>query len=80
MTHQRTSCAFWAEAVAAAAVGILALLTLLWPDWIEALTGIDPDHSSGLLEWTLAAGLAAASFGLSLLARREGRRAAPAVA
>ena len=31
--------------------GGLAVLTIFWPDWIEALTGYDPDQHNGTVEW-----------------------------
>jgi hypothetical protein len=33
--------------------GGLALLTLFWPDWIERLTGYDPDQHEGSVEWLI---------------------------
>jgi hypothetical protein len=30
--------------------GGLAVLTIFWPDWIEALTGYDPDQHDGTVE------------------------------
>jgi hypothetical protein len=30
--------------------GGLAVLTVFWPDWIEALTGYDPDQHDGTVE------------------------------
>jgi hypothetical protein len=31
----------------------LAVLTIFWPDWIEALTGYDPDQHDGTVEWLI---------------------------
>lgn len=70
---------FWVEAVLASACGFLAVLTSFWPDWIEELTGFDPDEHSGSVEWTIVAGLALACVVVSLAARAEWRRPRPAV-
>jgi len=37
------------------AVGSAVLLvgTLAWPDWIEIVFRVDPDHGSGWLEWAI---------------------------
>jgi hypothetical protein len=66
---------FWAESVLSCIAGVLALLTAVWPDWIERLTGLQPDAQSGSLEWILAAGCGLAAVLLGTLARREWRRA-----
>ena len=29
----------------------VAVLTIFWPDWIEALTDYDPDQHDGTVEW-----------------------------
>jgi hypothetical protein len=42
---------FWAEAVLAWLSGFLAVLTLFWRNWIEAVTRTDPDRRNGSLEW-----------------------------
>jgi hypothetical protein len=34
--------------------GGLAVLTIFWPDRIEALTGYDPDQHNGTVEWLIA--------------------------
>ena len=35
----------------------LAVLTIFWPDWIEGLTGYDPDQHDGLVEWLIVIAL-----------------------
>jgi len=80
VTNHQASPRFWAEAISATAAAALASLTLLWPDWIESLTGINPDHGDGSFEWMLVIGLAVVSAALSLLAWREWRRESPASA
>ena len=37
--------------------GGLAVLIVFWPDWIEALTGYDPDQHSGTVEWLIVIAL-----------------------
>jgi hypothetical protein len=42
---------FWVSAVAGGLAATLGALTAVWPDWIELLTGTDPDGGNGGLEW-----------------------------
>jgi hypothetical protein len=51
--------------------GFLALLTLVVPDWIEAVFHIDPDGGNGSLEWLIVAVFVAATAVFGLLARAE---------
>lgn len=65
---------FWVETGLAGLAAVLGGLTLLWPDWIEEVFGIDPDGGSGLVEWLVVMVLAATAVNLGLLARAERRR------
>lgn len=58
----------------AAASTLLLAVTVLWPAWIEAVTGMDPDHSSGALEWTIVFVFAAGAVTFAAFARREWRK------
>jgi len=66
---------FWFESVFALVSGILAVVTLVVPDWIEVVFKVDPDHHSGSLEWAISAAFLAAAVVAGALARRESRRA-----
>jgi hypothetical protein len=71
---------FWLETSLASLCGVLAVLTLWWRDWVEALTGFDPDHHSGSFEWAIVAGLFLLCIAVSVVARAEWRRAKVATA
>jgi hypothetical protein len=60
---------FWAEVVLAAAAAVLAVATAIQPDWIEELTGLDPDAGSGSAEWAVTLALALAAVALAVGAR-----------
>jgi hypothetical protein len=51
--------------------GILGILTIFWHDWIEALTGWDPDQHSGSVEWVVVVTLLAVAVAMGLVARRH---------
>jgi len=65
---------FWAETALAALSGFLAVLTLAWRDWIEAILRVDPDAHNGSVEWLVVAGLAGAALLLGAAALSERRR------
>jgi hypothetical protein len=65
---------FWLEATLAALTTGLFILTLLSRNWIEIVFGVDPDESSGSLEWLIVAALLVASVAFIAMARAEWRR------
>jgi hypothetical protein len=67
---------FWIETGLGVLSGAAVMLTLVVPDWIEAVFGVDPDHSSGALEWRIVAVPLVATIAFGLVARREWRRPA----
>jgi hypothetical protein len=71
---------FWAEIVLASFTGLLGLITPFFPDWIEAVSGWDPDQHDGSVERMIVVGLCVLSIAIFSLAAVEWRRAAPAEA
>jgi len=67
---------FWIETGLGVLSGAAVISTLVVPDWIEAVFGVDPDRSSGALEWAFVAVLLAATVACGRAARREWRRSA----
>jgi hypothetical protein len=65
---------FWLDAILGVISAALLLLSLLMPDWIEAVFGIEPDEGNGSLEWAIAGALLAGTIAASALARIEWRR------
>jgi hypothetical protein len=64
----------WLEAGIALAAGALGILTIFWRDWIEILTGWDPDHHNGRAEWLIVVGLLTLAAVAGSLARRHWTR------
>jgi hypothetical protein len=69
---------FWVEAALATSSSVLAVITLLSKEWIEIVSGVDPDHGNGSIEWLIVIILAVAAAILAALARAEWRRPATA--
>jgi hypothetical protein len=67
---------FWFEAITGAVGLVLFIVTLFSREWIEELTGWDPDGGNGSLEWIIAVALLAVSAVSMLAARRVYRRTA----
>lgn len=65
---------FWIETIVTALTSVLAVMTLLFPTWIESLLHVDPDLYSGSLEWTIALVFALVALTLFILAGFEWQR------
>lgn len=65
---------FWVETGLAGIAGLLALITPIFPDWIEFVSGWDPDQHNGSVEWFIALGLLVVAVVLGMAARIEWRR------
>ena len=66
---------FYAEVWLAVLATSIGVLTIFWHEWIEALTGLDPDGGDGSAEWLTVAGLFMVAAACALLAHREYARA-----
>ena len=66
---------FWFEVIAAELGTVLFVLTLVTREWIEILTGFDPDGGSGRVDFALAIGLLVIAVTSTVIALREFRRA-----
>jgi hypothetical protein len=65
---------FWLQVALSAAALLLMVVTLISREWIEFLTGWDPDHGNGAFEWVVVAALGLVAIGLGVSARAEWRR------
>jgi hypothetical protein len=67
------------QAVLAVVSGVLGVVTIFWRDWIEAVSGWDPDHGNGAVEWAIVAGLLvlSAAVGSRVIIRWRRSIAAP---
>jgi hypothetical protein len=65
---------FWVEGALATLGTIASLLTLSWPNWIELAFGFDPDHGSGVLEWSIVVVAVILTATCFVLARAEWQR------
>jgi hypothetical protein len=73
MTSRSPRRRFWLELALAILSSALLVLTLVWRDWIEKLTGLDPDSGSGSVEWATVAALLALAVCLITVSTREWR-------
>ena len=53
---------------------LLFFATLLWPEWIEIVFGVDPDFGNGSLEWLIMELTAISAVVAIFLARADWRR------
>ncbi len=72
MAPERTRATrFRGELIVAVVVALAAIVTAIWPDWIELAFHVDPDHGDGDLEWIVVATLAVVALALGALAARD---------
>jgi hypothetical protein len=70
---------YLAESTIAVLCAALALLSALWPEWIESLLGLAPDGGDGSAEWGVVVAFGLASLVSGALARLQRRRLRAAV-
>ena len=66
---------FWLEIGLGSVTGLLALITPIFPDWIEFVSGWDPDQHNGSFEWLILVGLLIVTVAMISLAAIEWGRA-----
>ena len=66
---------FWLESICGLVTGIVAVITLFWHDWIEAVFRIHPDSGNGSAEWLIVLVLLLVTVALAMGAQGEWRRA-----
>lgn len=76
--RKNLSWTFWVEIILASFTGLLGLITPFFPDWIEAVSGWDPDQHDGSVERMIVVGLCVLSIAIFSLAAVEWRRTASA--
>ena len=59
------------EAVLAGIFAILAVMTAIWPTWIEALFDESPDAGTGAFEWAIVGMFGLLAIAAAVLARRH---------
>jgi hypothetical protein len=65
----------WFEMGLASITGFLAIITPVFPDWIEFVSGWDPDQHGGSVERLIVTGLFLVTVAMFALATMEWRRA-----
>jgi hypothetical protein len=61
----------------AAAFAVSFVVTVIDPEWVETVFGVDPDRGNGALEWLFSAALFMAFLASAGLVRRTWRRIKP---
>jgi hypothetical protein len=59
------------EIVLAVVFAVLAVVTAIWPTWIEAIFEESPDAGSGALEWAIVGVFGLLAVASAVLARRD---------
>jgi hypothetical protein len=76
--RRRLPARFWIENVLALLAALVAVMTVVDAEWLEAFFGIDPDAGSGAVEWAVTVAAAGVALGTAWAAASEWRRAARA--
>src|SRR5262249_61826523 len=71
---------FWLEAGLGVITTVLFVVTVVTPDWIEQVFGLDPDGGNGSVERLIVGGLAAVTVAVYSFSLWEWRRASTAAA
>jgi hypothetical protein len=66
------------ESAIALTAGALGIITIFWHDWVESLTGWNPDQHNGAAEWLTVVTLIMVAAISGTLARRSWRLLAAA--
>ena len=61
----------WLKTFIGAGTGVLSVVTPIWPDWIEAISGWDPDHHDGSAEWMIVTALLLVTATMLAMVARE---------
>jgi hypothetical protein len=61
----------WLKTLIGAGTGVLSVVTPIWPDWIEAISGWDPDHRDGSAEWMIVTALLLVTATMLAMVARE---------
>jgi hypothetical protein len=70
----RVDTRFGIGAALTALSAVLLVVTLFWPDWIEALFGVEPDGGDGSVEWLIVGILVMLTVFFAARTRAEWRR------
>jgi len=62
------------ETALAVVAAALAVVTFIWPMWIETVFSVDPDGGDGTAEWWVVGLFALVAVTAAILARRDYRR------
>jgi hypothetical protein len=65
---------FWVEISLATITSLLALITPIFPNWIEFVSGWDPDQHDGSIENIIVVGLFVTTIAMVAVAAIEWRR------
>jgi hypothetical protein len=61
------------EWILAAVLALASIATIIWPRWVESLTGLEPDGGSGELEWWIVGLTMMFALVSAILSRRDYR-------